>query len=216
VPQPPAIEVESLSVAYAGRPILRDFSLRVRAGEKVTLTGPSGVGKSTVLRCILGLAVPDGGTIRIEGRTLDSQSVWDLRQRMGFVAQEPDLGDGTVRRVLERPFSFRANADRRGNLDRVESLMGQFNLPAELLDAETSGLSGGEKQRVALLSVVLLDRPIVLLDEASSALDPANKQAVVDFFSRAPRMTVLSVSHESEWAAFSNRVVDLQPPKEAP
>ncbi|NLF31500.1 MAG: ABC transporter ATP-binding protein [Planctomycetes bacterium] len=204
-----AIDIRRLGVRYEDRWVVRGFDLPIRPGEKVTLTGPSGSGKSTVLKCVLGLVVPTEGEVRVLGRPVDTEHVWLLRRRMAYVAQEPDLGAGTAREVLHRPFAYRANGPLRANLQRVPSLMERFGLAAELLDKPVSALSGGEKQRIALVSAILLDRDILLLDEASSALDKANKQAVAACLREADALTVLSVSHDVEWADFSNRVVDM-------
>jgi putative ABC transport system ATP-binding protein len=204
-----AIDIRRLGVRYQDRWVVRGFDLRLRPGEKVTLTGPSGSGKSTVLKCVLALVVPAEGEVRVLGRRVDAQSAWPLRRRMAYVAQEPDLGAGTAREVLHRPFAYRANAPLRGNLDRLPSLMERFGLAEGLLDKPMSTLSGGEKQRIALIAALLLDREVILLDEASSALDKANKRAVAACFRDATALTVLSVSHDAEWESFSSRVVDM-------
>ncbi len=212
VQQEIAIEIHNLGVAFDGRPVLRGFDLRIAAAEKVTLTGPSGSGKSTALKCILGLVAIGEGSIRVFGRPLDGHGVWGIRQRLAYVAQEPDLGPGTARQAVERPFAYKANAALRGNLERLPTLMEQFNLPRILLDKDVATLSGGEKQRMALLSAMLLERPILLLDEAASALDKANRKAMTDFLRQAKDLTVLSVAHDTEWLDFSDRVVNMADP----
>ncbi len=203
------IDINGLTFQIDNRMLLRDFSLRVASGEKVMLSGPSGCGKTTLLRCILGLVIPQSGVIRILGRALNAASVWELRRHLAYVAQEPDLGVGTVREVLAQPFRFKANAALRGNIERVPCLMDRFRLPAGLLDKFMPTLSGGERQRVALISAILLERPIILLDEASAALDPVNRDAVIDYFRQAGEVTVLSVSHDREWMAFCGRSLSL-------
>lgn len=205
----PAVEIDSLGVRYDGRWVLRGLSLQVDAGENVAITGPSGSGKSTVLRCIMGLAAWQEGEIRLFGEAVTGHSIWRLRARMAYVAQEPDLGRGSVREVIERPFAYKANAALRGNLSRTGELMDRFHLPTALLGKRMADLSGGEKQRIALVSAILLDRDVILLDEASSALDKDNKQAVGRYLQDANGLAVLSVSHDAEWAGFSSRVVDF-------
>jgi len=204
-----AIEVDRLGVCYDGRWVLRDFSLRLGRGEKVVITGPSGTGKSTVLRCVLGLVMPQEGSVHVFGQAMDGHHVWELRRQLAYVAQEPDLGSGTAREVIDHPFEYKANASLRGNLERLGELLERFNLPPSLMDKDMSALSGGERQRIALVSAILLDRSIILLDEASSALDKDNKQAVVSFFQQARELTVLAVSHDTEWQGFSDQVVEL-------
>jgi ABC-type iron transport system FetAB ATPase subunit len=205
-----AVQLNKLNVAFDGQPVLKNLSLSVHHGDKVTLTGPSGSGKSTVLRCILGLVMPDSGTITIFGEPVTRHNIWQKRRDIAYVAQEPDLGTGSVKEVIETPFFFRANAGLRDSLDRLPEIMERFNLPQPLLEKQITRLSGGEKQRIALVIAILLDRPIVLLDEASSALDTKNKQAVTEYFRQADSTTVLSVAHDTEWLEFATRVVDMK------
>lgn len=210
--EPCALEIDRLGVQFDGRRVLDDFSLTLHPGEKVALTGPSGSGKSTVLKCILGLIEPQSGAIRVLDRQVDRESVWEIRTRLGYVAQESHLGTGVVRAVLERPFVYKVNSALRGNLKRLPGLMECFRLPHHLLGKEMSTLSGGEKQRVALISALLLDRPILLLDEASSALDPENAQIITDFLKDDSERTVLSIAHHRDALDVSRRVVKMPGP----
>lgn len=204
------VGLDRLHLSFDEQPVLKDLSLSVFHGDKVTLTGPSGSGKSTVLRCILGLVMPDSGTITILGEPVTRHNIWQKRRHIAYVAQEPDLGTGNVKEVIETPFSYRANVGLRDNLARLPEIMERFNLPQPLLDKQITRLSGGEKQRIALTIAILQDRPIVLLDEASSALDAKNKQAVAEYFKQAENTTVLSVAHDTEWLGFATRVVDMK------
>ncbi len=206
---PAAIEIDDLTVRFDGRNILEEFSMRIEPGEKVRLDGRSGSGKSTLMGSILGFVAPDDGTIRIEGELLDGRSAWVLRRRLAYVPQEPNLGTGSVAEVLERPFHYKANTHLRGNLERVEELMKRLLLSPELLDKDISTLSGGEKQRVALISGVLLDRKILLLDEPTSALDKAAKKAVTDYVRCCSDVAVLFAAHDAEALGGADRVVRL-------
>ncbi len=206
----PAIEVNGLEVTFDSQWVLKNFSLALVPGEKVTLTGPSGSGKSTVLKCLLGLVTPDAGSIKIHGQPLNSHNIWKIRQQLAYVAQEPDLGTGTVSDIIEKPFGYKANLHLRDNLNLLPEIMNKFNLPQSLLAKKISILSGGEKQRIALVTAILLDRSIVLLDEASAALDKENKQIVADYFRQTDNITVLSVSHDTEWLDFASRKIDIR------
>ena len=205
----PAIRIDELTVRFGEQPVLERFSLGLETGAKATLTGRSGSGKSTVLRCIMGFVVPEAGAVHIEGERLTGESVWRLRAKLAYVAQEPDLGAGTVREVLERPFGYRANAHLEDNLAQAPALFERFLLPQALLDKDVTALSGGEKQRVAVISCLLLDRRIVLLDEASSALDDAAAEAVAGYFRARENLTVLSVSHDRRGFYFSDHTIAL-------
>lgn len=205
-----ALKAENLSLALDGNKVLESFSLEIATGQKILITGPSGCGKSTILKCFLGLVIPETGSIAITGKPLTSTTVWSLRQRIAYVTQEPDLTWGTVRQVIDKPFHFRANTHLRNNLDRLSGLMGKFGLENDLLDKNVSKLSGGEKQRVALIVALLLDRPILLLDEPTSALDVRTKRILGEYLHSRTDLTALVVSHDTDSFEFADNIVQLQ------
>jgi len=204
-----ALEMRDVTVRFDGQAVLQDFSMSLKTGEKALLTGPSGCGKSTVLRCLLGFVPPETGSVHIEGEPLNASSVWSLRRHLAYVGQEPELGAGTAGEILERPFHFHANAPLRDNLQRVPELFEQFDLAQSLLGKEPGDLSGGEKQRIALISALLLDRRIFLLDEVTSALDRTSKRNVLDYFQSRDDVTALFVAHDSEWFSFADQVIQM-------
>lgn len=206
---PDALEAREIEVRFGKQEVLRRFSISVKPGGKAVLTGPSGCGKSTVLRCFLGFVVPEAGAVHINGTPLSAETVWDLRRRLAYVGQEPDLGTGTTAEVLERPFHFRANVGLRGNLERIPELFERFSLPRELLSKDVTALSGGEKQRVALVSAVLLDRDIFLLDEVTSAMDKISRKAVAEYFRTREGATMLCVAHDQDVFSFADQIVEL-------
>jgi ABC-type iron transport system FetAB ATPase subunit len=208
--QEQALEIANATVRFDGRAVLEGFSMSLRAGEKAVLTGPSGGGKSTVLRCFLGFVVPQAGSVHIEGTSLTAETAWQLRTRLAYVGQEPDLGHGTAREAIERPFHYRANAALRPNLERLPEFFERFGLSEALLHKDVGALSGGEKQRVALISAILLDRHIFLLDEITSALDKASKQVVADYFRSRDDATALIVAHDPELFAFAGQTIEVR------
>lgn len=207
--QTPAIDIRDLTVRFGEKTALAGLSLSVGVGEKITLTGRSGSGKSTVLRSLLGFAPVRAGRLAIEGVTVTAESIWKLRHRLAYVPQEPQMGQGTTREVIAAPFHYRANAHLRDRLDRVPDLMERYQLGLDLLDKPIGSLSGGEKQRVALIAALLLERPILLLDEASSALDPASKTVVAADIAAREDLTVLSISHDTRGFGFGGRTIDI-------
>jgi len=204
-----AIDIEHLTVQVGGQKILSNLSLRLAKGRKATLVGPSGSGKSTLLLALLGFVAPSEGTIRIFEEELTASSVWRLRTRMAYVSQEPEMGEGTVRRILNHPFTFKNNRHLQDNMERAPELMEKLYLPGHLLDKDIASLSGGEKQRVALISALLLEREILLLDEASSALDQGTKQAAIDLLYSKEDLTMLSVTHDQEWIEAADDLIEL-------
>ena len=206
----PVLEIENLNLSFAAQPVLRNFSMTLRAGERVVLRGPSGCGKSTLLRCILGFADTDAGSIRIFGETLNATTVWSLRKKLAYVPQEPELGDGCGRDMLEQPFHYHANRHLRDRLKEIPNLLDKLGLASAVLDKDLRSLSGGEKQRLALAGALLLGRSLLLLDEVTSALDPENKQRVAALLAEVPDLTVLAVSHTAEGWGVHARTVTLE------
>jgi len=205
----PAIEIQNITVRFQGKSVWQNFSMQVNPGEKVVLDGRSGIGKSTILRCLMGFVAPETGTLRINGQALTPESIWTLRTLMAYVPQEVDLGSGQLRQWIEAPFAFKVNSHNRKNLDRLPKLFDRFLLPMDLLDSDVSKLSGGEKQRVAIISAILLDRKIILLDEPTSAMDRFAVKAVLDFLRSIPDSTILAISHDQEVLDLADRIVNV-------
>jgi putative ABC transport system ATP-binding protein len=207
---PAALRVEKLTVCFNHRPIVEHFSLSLFEGEKVTVTGRSGAGKSTLLRCVVGFVTPHNGAIYVKGERVSEATIWRLRYLMAYVPQEPALGSGRVHSILEEPFGYRANAGLRSNLGRIPDLFERLLLPLAVLDEEMDKLSGGEKQRIAIIGALLLQREILLLDEATSALDKGSRSALAEFLMAQKNLTILSVAHDSADLPLSGKVVALR------
>jgi putative ABC transport system ATP-binding protein len=204
------LAVEGLSLSFQTRVLFQDISLTLAKGRMAVITGESGTGKTSLLRCLFGFVQPVSGTIRLDGSELNDRTVWSLRRRMAFVQQEPSLGKGRVIDALRLPFFFKANQSAENPLARLNEMMEIFRLPLTLLEENVSRLSGGEKQRLALLSALTLQRELYLLDEVTSALDERSKNAVLDYLGRQKHLTILAVSHDCRMADMSDTVLHLE------
>ncbi|WP_173861505.1 thiol reductant ABC exporter subunit CydD [Streptomyces aureus] len=222
-PESVRLELEGVTVRHAGRtePSLDAMSLTVEPGETVALVGPSGAGKSTLLDVVLGFAVPEeGGSVRVGGEPLASLDLEAWRSRIAWVPQRPYLFAGTIAenvRLARPDASDEAvrEALRDAGADRFVS-----GLPQGLdtaLGEDGAGLSAGQRQRLALARGFLADRPVLLLDEPTAALDGETEAGVVDAVRRlAAGRTVLLVAHRPALLAVADRVVrvDAAPPEE--
>ncbi len=188
-----------VNVEYDGVEVLRDFNLEVKRGEKVLIYGKSGIGKSTLLRMLLGFAVPDSGGVFFEGRPLDPSAAWEVRRRAAYVSQDLDIAAGRVEDLVERTMRYKVNLPLQPSRQDLDAALALFDLEPEILRKEITDLSGGERQRVALALALLLHRDIFLLDETTSALDAPMKRRVVEHFTGRDEWTVLSVSHDHTW-----------------
>ncbi|PKV86795.1 ATP-binding cassette subfamily C protein CydCD [Streptomyces sp. TLI_146] len=214
---PVRIEVDGVTVRHPGRmePSLAAASLTVEPGETVALTGPSGVGKSTLLGAVLGFVAPDEGRVRISGTDLDALSLEQWRERIAWVPQRPHLFAGTIAENvrLARPdapdTAVRDALRDAGALEFVTAL--PEGLETELGEGG-AGLSAGQRQRLALARAFLADRPVLLLDEPTAALDGATEAGIVDAVRRlSAGRTVLLVVHRPALLAVADRVVELRP-----
>jgi putative ABC transport system ATP-binding protein len=202
------LDIRNISVSYDGKMILSDFDLSVSRGEKILIKGRSGIGKSTLFRLIMGFGVQNSGEISLDGVPVDSDNIWDIRRRVAYVSQDTDIAEGKVSDLVDEVFSFKANKDNPAK-DDLEKIMKQLSLSSGLLDKEYMKLSGGEKQRIALVLALISGKDIFLLDEVTAELDADLKQKVVEMFFNNSQWTVLSISHDREWEDKAMKVIDF-------
>ena len=203
------ISINNLTLGYDGHTLFQDMSLEVESGQKVCIDGPSGSGKSSLLRAMLGFVRPQQGTITMDNQPVNNKTVWSLRHCIGYVTQEPDLGSQSVLERIRQPFGYKANAHLEFNMDTLEAYLDQFKLPRILLSKQTTDLSGGEKQRIAIIIALLLDRDLLLLDEPTSALDKESKQVLRDLLANLHK-TIVFISHEDVLLDITDTTLQLQ------
>ncbi|MFE0443608.1 thiol reductant ABC exporter subunit CydD [Streptomyces fungicidicus] len=216
-----ALSFEEVTVRYPGRTAdaVTDVSFTVGPGETVALVGPSGAGKSTLLHALLGFVRPTGGRVRIGGADLAGLDLAAWHDRVAWVPQRPHLYAGTITENvrLARPGADddavrRALRDA-GALEFVEALP---EGAGTVLGEDGAGLSAGQRQRLALARAFLADRPVLLLDEPTAALDGATEAGIVAAVRRlAAGRTVLLVVHRPALLALADRVVRLAEPAPA-
>lgn len=218
VPADGTLSFEGVTVRYPGRSAdaVSDVNLTVAPGETVALVGPSGAGKSTLLNVLLGFVRPTGGRVRIGGADLTGLDPAQWHARVAWVPQQPHLYAGTIAENvrLARPDADDAAVRRAlrdaGALEFVDALAAGADT---VLGEGGSGLSAGQRQRLALARAFLADRPVLLLDEPTAALDGATEAEVVAAVRRlAAGRTVLLVVHRPALLEVADRVVRLEEP----
>lgn len=184
---------------------LDGIELAIARGATTALIGPSGAGKSTVLRMLIGLEWPDAGEVRFDGEALQRARLPEQRRRIGYVIQEgglfPHLSAADNAALLARTLGWsQARIDA-----RLAELAALCRLPADALRRYPAELSGGQRQRVGLVRALMLDPPVLLLDEPLGALDPIIRhelQAQMRELFAALRKTVVMVTHDVAEAAY--------------
>lgn len=213
---PLRIEIEGIAVRYEGRgeDSPRPVSLTVGPGECVALTGPSGAGKSTLLQVLLGFVTPTAGRVRVAGVDLAELSPAQWRQQIAWVPQRPHLFAGTIAENVRLARTGASEADvaealkDAGAWEFVTALPRGVETP---LGEGGVGLSAGQRQRLALARAFLADRPVLLLDEPTAALDGETEAGIVDAVRRlSVGRTVLLVVHRPALLAVADRVVAME------
>ncbi len=190
-----AIELKDVTIQIGTTTVVEEVSFVLKHGSKGLLTGRSGSGKSTLFSAILGFVPIDKGEIYVDGVRLTPNTVWKIRSKIAYVPQEPRFYDSSVLEAIEAPFSYRANRHIEFDEHMLEELLQRFLLSNDILDKQINEISGGERQRIAIISAIMLQRSIFLLDETTSALDKDAAIAVARFF-RDSNFSVLAITHE--------------------
>jgi len=208
------IALENVSKTYGAQVALAPTTLAFGHGKTTVLIGPSGCGKSTLLRMIVGLIRPDTGRVAFDGEELRADNIERLRHRTGYVIQEgglfPHLSAGRNVALLAR-FLGR---DEVWIAARMETLADLMRIPGTLLARFPRDLSGGQRQRIGIMRALMLDPPLLLLDEPLGALDPVTRYELQDELKRIFGMlgkTVVLVTHDmNEAAHFGDTLVMLR------
>ena len=216
---PPLFELRDVSFDYDGIAALRELSLDIAKGERLVLLGANGSGKSTLLRLLDALYFPSNGTIGFDGQALTSDRIQDdnfalpFRRKVALVFQNPDvqLFNPTVfDEIAFAPLQLQWPKEQL--LSRVNETMEWMGI-AHLRDRPPYRLSGGEKKRVALASVIVLDPDVLLLDEPTATLDPRSQSQVIDLIQewKGSEKTVITATHQLEIVEdIADRIVVLE------
>ena len=210
------IDVKNLSFRYKENQKyydVKDITFHVKRGEWLSIVGHNGSGKSTTVRLIDGLLEAESGEIVIDGQRLTEKNVWNIRRQIGMVFQNPD--NQFVGATVEDDVAFgleNQGLSRQEMKKRVEEALDLVGM-LDFKKREPARLSGGQKQRVAIAGVVALRPAILILDEATSMLDPEGRRELIETVKGIRKdydMTVISITHDLEEVAMSDRVLVMK------
>ncbi len=210
------IDVKNLSFRYKENQKyydVKDITFHVKRGEWLSIVGHNGSGKSTTVRLIDGLLEAESGEIVIDGQRLTEENIWNIRRQIGMVFQNPD--NQFVGATVEDDVAFgleNQGLSRQEMKKRVEEALDLVGM-LDFKKREPARLSGGQKQRVAIAGVVALRPAILILDEATSMLDPEGRRELIETVRGIRKdydMTVISITHDLEEVAMSDRVLVMK------
>lgn len=212
-----AIEFKDVTFTYpeSKAPVLKKINFKVKKGSWTALIGHNGSGKSTISKLINGLLLPDkdsGSVITVSGMNLNSENVWDIREKVGIVFQNPDnqfvgatVGDDVAFGLENR------GVPRDQMVQTVKKVLSDVGM-LDYIDAEPANLSGGQKQRVAIAGILAVEPEIIILDESTSMLDPSGRDQILKIIKRLmseKKLTILSITHDIDEADMADNVIVL-------
>lgn len=194
------IRLEHVTKKFGANSVLDDFSLHVREGEFLTVIGKSGCGKTTMLKLINGLLMPDAGEITVEGKDLSQTDLVSLRRRIGYVIQNGGIFPHmTVEKNITYVPVISGRKDKKENHQLALRLLRIVGLKEEMARRYPSELSGGQQQRVGIARALATDPKILLMDEPFGALDEITRQAMQDEILRIQKelkLTIVFITHD--------------------
>jgi putative ABC transport system ATP-binding protein len=192
------IKLEKINLMLKQQPIFTNLNLHIIKNKKILLKMPSGAGKSILLKVIMGYIPIDSGNIIIGKEVLGEDNIDALRQKFAYIGQNIFFTEESVEKYIELIFSFQKNKNIKLSNSNLYDLLEKFDLNKNILKKSPLLLSGGEKQRIALILVLLLDREILLLDEVTSGLDHDLKIKVIEIIKDLDKTVIIS-SHDNQW-----------------
>ena len=214
----PMIEINNLRKGFGAQDVLTNVSLRLFPGENLVVLGKSGSGKSVLIKCIVRLLDPDGGTIEVLGtevNSLDKKELGELRKKIGFLFQSGALYDSmSVRQNLEFPLRrIKKNMTKKEIDDKIHEALENVGLESAL-DKMPSQLSGGMRKRISLARTIVVDPQIMLYDEPTTGLDPVTSDeisALINAVKKKYKTSSIIITHDIECAlATADRVIMLK------
>lgn len=214
----PQIELSSVNYSYPVREsvslkAIKNLSFNIERGEFVALVGMNGSGKSTLAKLLNGLFIPSSGSVLINGLdTAKEENTFEIRKRVGMVFQNPD--NQNVATIVEDDVAFgpeNLGIPREDIVARVQNALKAVDM-SDYAKHSAAKLSGGQKQRIAIAGVLAMKPEIIILDEATSMLDPVGRREVLNVVRRlnAEGITVINITHNMEEAALADRIIALR------
>ena len=196
------VKGEHINLSINGKRIFRNLGFSIEPGERVCFTGPSGKGKSTLLKMLQGYVLPDSGIIEINGKKLDPLNIKQIRSDMSYIPQNINMpvNDGTELLKMLRLVN---------KTEIIQDIMHSLDLEGNMIARPFDEMSGGQKQRIIIAICLSLDRDIILLDEPTSALDDESTGNLVKVIKSLNRKTIISASHNPIWIRSSDKIILL-------
>ena len=187
---------KNIDLKFNDKTVLKNFNLTIEEGEKVLIAGVSGKGKTTLLKILLGFTLPSSGSVFVDDLEINEKNIDKIRSKIGYMPQSTPFFNMNVEKLIHTILNYKQNSNITLDTNKLINTLKEFNLDVGILSKDISQLSGGEKQRLAFVITILLDRKIWVLDEITSSLDQDMKEKVTEYILNSNK-TVILVSHDN-------------------
>lgn len=203
------LECRNLSLRLNEQTIISRLNFRISSGEKILLKGPSGSGKTSILHLIMGFIPPTDGELIWKLADYNKLNISTIRRDIAWVPQNfSHLGSDSALTHIDNIFNYQINKASRPSLNYIRSIAELLDLTPEHLKKKFSQLSGGEAQRIAIPTAILLNRELTLMDEPTSALDYRTADKAMNLIINSTK-ALICISHSSDFDKYFNRIINL-------
>lgn len=205
------LEVNDISIQYGGEQVLQNFSCKIEKGRLACIVGRSGCGKTSLLKALIGLAPIVGGKIRVGNVMLDENTCMSVRKNVAYLPQELSFPNDAVMDVVYQTLRIGGVRNVRLSIPQLHRNLQRLGLEPELLDKHMAEISGGQRQRMMIATLAMLDKQLWLLDEPTAALDETSRDLVIRFLidEQQRGKTIVAVSHDAVFASRCSTVIQL-------
>lgn len=192
------LNIEDLNFQIGDLVLFQDFNLSIKKNEKILLDSPSGKGKSSLVKMIMGYLKPQKGKIIINDMELNPQNIKKIRSMISYVSQDVDLRNEKIKDLIDEIFSYKVNKSIEISTSQIIEKLEELDLKQDILEKKIRDISGGERQRIGFLIAWCLNRPIWIIDEITSGLDLVLKKKILEIVKRQDS-TFIIISHDDIW-----------------
>ena len=196
------IYCKNISLSFSNKIIFDNLNLFIEKNKNVCLNGPSGKGKSTLLKLLLGYIMPDSGQLIIKNKVLDTSTIRYIRESISWIPQNINL-------PVDNGLDLMRLMDISSYIQVVGNFLQKLGLEQDILKMEFDKLSGGQKQRIIISVCLSLDKEIILMDEPTSSLDNTSIELLINTIKSLKGKTILSASHNQRWLNSTDKTIDI-------
>ncbi len=197
------IQIKNISLSYGDEKVLDKINFEINKGQNVCFWGPSGSGKSSLLKLLMGFEIPQSGKVIIGGMELTRENIEPVREKIAWIPQNINLPVNNSKELLNLLYLDKKQQQ------KFENYIRKLNLDDNLTNKDFREISGGQKQRIVIAAVLALDKPIILMDEPTSALDSDSVDKLINLILKNNKLTVISASHDKKWADANDLILQL-------